>query len=130
MGVERELVYCAFCKNDRKIYRQKSLGLWGWFTLAFLGISLAGLIFEELNWSLALGIGAVIAVVEVAVHFRWRLALICRECGFDPLVYRRSPHRAATLVKQHLEFRKNSSRFLLSRPLQVSRREKNPESSI
>jgi hypothetical protein len=51
---------------------------------------------------------------ELMMHFRWRLALICRQCGFDPLVYKKNPARAAEKVKAFLLRRKNEPQFLMA----------------
>lgn len=69
---------------------------------------------------LMITVGAVVAG-EIVVHFRWRLALTCPHCGFDPVTYKKNPQLAALRVKEHLEFRKNSPRALLSRPVLLPR---------
>lgn len=61
---------------------------------------------------------------ELLLHFRWRLALICRQCGFDPLVYKKNPELAAVKVKTFLEKRKTDPRFLLAPAIQLPRQKR------
>lgn len=41
------------------------------------------------------------------------MKMICDICGFDPVLYKRSPQRAADLVKIFLEKRKTDPQMLL-----------------
>jgi len=52
---------------------------------------------------------------EIFVYSRWRNSTVCKLCGFDPLIYKRSPAAAAAKVREF--FVKNSSdpRFHLTR---------------
>lgn len=59
---------------------------------------------------------------EILLHFRWRLALNCRQCGFDPLIYQKNPERAAQKVKMYLQKRKSDPQFLLAPPIHLPKR--------
>jgi len=59
---------------------------------------------------------------ELITHFRWRLALICRQCGFDPLIYKKNPLLAAAKVKAFLVHRKTNSSFLLAPAINLPKR--------
>ncbi len=96
----------------------------GWAAISVLvlsGLFLSFIFYGDIQFvALMCTIGAVV-VGELIVHFRWRFALICPYCGFDPVTYKKSPHQAALRVKEHMEFRKNSPRALLSRPVLLPR---------
>lgn len=48
---------------------------------------------------------------------KYRLAMACPQCGFDPLLYLKSKNKACEQVRLHLEKRKNDpSVYLSSRP--------------
>lgn len=60
-----------------------------------------------------------LAVSEVFVKIRWRLSVVCRQCGFDPILYIKQPEMAAQKVKEQLDLRKKDPRYLLSKPLNL-----------
>lgn len=59
------------------------------------------------------------AISEVFVKIRWRLSVVCRVCGFDPVLYLKKPELAAEKVKFQLEVRRQDPKYLLSKPLQL-----------
>lgn len=59
---------------------------------------------------------------EIVVHFRWRLSITCKHCGFDPVIYLKDQNRAAEKVKNYLERRKLDPRFLLAPALNLARK--------
>ena len=63
---------------------------------------------------------------ELSSHFRWRLALICRQCGFDPLIYQKSPSIAAQRVKEFLVRRKTEPQFLMAPAINLPKQPRNP----
>ena len=66
---------------------------------------------------------------ELLLHFRWRLALICRQCGFDPLIYQKNHNKATLKVKAFLARRKADPSFLLAPPIHLPKR-KNYEERV
>lgn len=56
-----------------------------------------------------------LTLVEVGFKLRWRMALVCRFCGFDPALYLRKPNQAAERVKLHLEKRSQNPLTLFSK---------------
>jgi hypothetical protein len=56
-----------------------------------------------------------IGIAEVFVYSRWRSSLVCKLCGFDPIVYKRNPEEAARLVRKFFEEQQQDPRFHLSR---------------
>lgn len=70
-----------------------------------------------------------LVLAEVFVYSRWRNAISCKLCGFDPVIYKRSPEQASRRVRQFFEERANDPQFMLSRsPLvEVQRRRREKE---
>ena len=58
-----------------------------------------------------------IVCAEIFVKVRFRLALQCRTCGFDPVVYIKNPQLACNDVKKVLERRKSDPTMILKKPL-------------
>jgi hypothetical protein len=113
------LCYCAFCRTPHRIYKRKGVGVFH-----VTGSLLIALCFMWGFWGSwnhqAIPLFLVcLFLSQILLHFRWRLALICRQCGFDPLIYRRNPDLAAEKVKAYLDRRRQSPEFLLAPPLQL-----------
>ena len=60
-----------------------------------------------------------LAISEVFVQIRWRLSVVCRTCGFDPILYVKDPEAAAGKVKVQLDRRKEDPKYLLAKPLNL-----------
>jgi len=107
--------YCAFCKTKRHIYPKKhastinlisvmafafclSTGLWTWWDPRAIVIFAVALVFTE-----------------VFTYLRWRFSVVCRFCGFDPVLYRKDPHLASARVRKFYEKRTQDPDFMLSR---------------
>ncbi len=56
-----------------------------------------------------------ILIAEVFVYSRWRASMTCKLCGFDPLIYKRSPEQAAQRVRRFFDEQQKNPRFHLSR---------------
>jgi hypothetical protein len=50
---------------------------------------------------------------EIWVRIKWRLDLVCKFCGFDPLLYIKSPELAAEKVKAHMDEQKSDPLYAL-----------------
>lgn len=118
----RQKCLCAFCGHPRKIYTQKRAG---WLHILFsLIISMFFMWSYWQTWDLRAGLVFLTCVsfMEILVHFRWRLSLLCRQCGFDPLLYLKNPNLAAEQVKLYLERRKNDPAFLTAPAVKIPTR--------
>ena len=60
-----------------------------------------------------------LAISETFVQIRWRLAVVCRTCGFDPILYVKNPEAAASKVRMQLDLRKEHPKYLLAKPLNL-----------
>jgi hypothetical protein len=68
----------------------------------------------------------VTGISESMVYFRWRLSVVCKLCGFDPVIYKRSPDQAALQVRRFFEEQVENPQFHLSKSplLELHRRQK------
>lgn len=48
--------------------------------------------------------------------------MVCRSCGFDPVIYVKNPNRAAELVRDYMDRRSHDPTALLRRPLNLPKR--------
>ena len=117
--------FCAFCKAERKVYLKKHVDLTN-----VVGAVLLSTLVGQAYWGSpdprALVLFCVtILLSEVFVYLRWRQSVVCSLCGFDPVVYKRSPERAAKLVRSFYEERQGNPDFYLTRSplLERKRRE-------
>jgi len=60
--------------------------------------------------------GFALFLSEVFVGLRWRTSVSCVRCGFDPVVYKRSPEEAARRVRRYLEERADDPVAVLKGP--------------
>ena len=109
--------YCAFCRTPRSINMQKHVRLFE-FTIALAASLLMMLFFfQKFDPRVFVFFGIFISIFEFLIQFKYRLAMTCTECGFDPLLYMKSPAKACEQVKAQLEKRKNDPAvYLSSRP--------------
>lgn len=62
-------------------------------------------------------VGTLLIIGELFAQTKWRTAMICRNCGFDPVVYVRNPEQAGLKIKAFLEKRSESPEHLLMPPV-------------
>jgi len=74
--------------------------------------------FGEIDPRLGLFFITGLFISEMFMQLRWRMALACRQCGFDPIIYKKNPSDAVKIVKSHLEKRQQSASLAL-RPLKL-----------
>lgn len=60
-----------------------------------------------------------LAISEIFVKIRWRLSVVCRSCGFDPVLYLKAPDQAAAKVREQLDVRRQDPKYLLAKPLNL-----------
>lgn len=116
--------YCAFCKLPKKVYPKSGLGKLRILFCFLVSMPVSYVIWGEINPSLLFICALFIAMAEGFLQLRRRVSIVCRHCGFDPLVYVQSPPMAAAKVKAHLEKRKNNPASILGPALNLPRRKK------
>jgi hypothetical protein len=117
MVSKRKSCYCAFCKIERKVYTNKHLDLLAVLSLVGFGIILTFAVFKELDPRGLAIVGTLLIMGELFSQTKWRTAMICRNCGFDPVVYVRNPEQAGLKIKAFLEKRSESPEHLLMPPV-------------
>jgi hypothetical protein len=111
--------FCAFCKSSRKVYTRRRIGGMNILAAALGAIVCMFFLFQEFDPRVFLLFVLFLAISEVFVQIRWRMSMVCKHCGFDPVLYLKSHELAAEKVKKHLESRKNDPATLLKPPLQL-----------
>lgn len=122
MILKRTSCYCAFCKTPRKVYARKHLAYVEVLSLVILSLLLTVGIYQSLDIRGMYIVSALLLVSEVFSQLRWRASMICRNCGFDPVLYMRSPEQAGLKIKAFLEVRSQSVEFLLKPPVVMTPR--------
>ena len=115
----RAQCYCAFCRSPRKIYRKRNIGFLDIAASAVGSLTIMYAVFQEFDPRVLLLFVAFLAISETFVQVRWRLAIVCKYCGFDPVLYMRDTQKAAAKVKVRMDQRKNDPATLLAPPLQL-----------
>lgn len=123
----RKSCYCAFCKAPRKVYKKRNLSLVMVIGLVLLGIVVTYALYHTLDSRGLLFIGVFLLVGEVFSQLRWRASMICRNCGFDPVLYVKEPKAAGLKIKAFLEMRKDSPEHLLRPPVYLPKAKKKGE---
>lgn len=109
--------FCAFCRSPRTANLQKHIGFFE-VLLSIVGSTiLMFLFFQGFDPRAFAFVAIFLSLFEFFVQFKYRLAMICPHCGFDPLLYLKSKEKACAQVKEYLERRKNDPMvYLSSRP--------------
>ncbi len=61
-------------------------------------------------------------IAEAFIKIRWRVHMVCKSCGFDPVIYVKNPQKAAQLVTEYMDRRSQDPTALLRRPLNLPKR--------
>ena len=106
-------VYCSFCSLPHRVYSKNHIGVPE--MLAFGAISMVGsfAIWEEFHWAGCVVFVMLTSLTEIIYRMRWRHSVACKNCGFDPYLYKKAPEDAAQLVKDFLENRRDNPAYLL-----------------
>lgn len=114
---QRKSCYCAFCKAPRKVYSHKHLSFIEVIGLVLLGLVLTYGIYQSLDIRGLFFVGLLLLIGEAFSQLKWRASMICRNCGFDPVIYVRNPEQAGLKIKAFLEMRSESPEHLLRPPV-------------
>lgn len=111
--------YCAFCKSPRHIYRKRNIGLINVIASALAAVVIMFVIWQTLDPRAIIAFVVCMAISEVFIKIRWRLSVVCRTCGFDPVLYLKDAPAAAEKVRVRLDDRKQDINYLLAKPLNL-----------
>jgi hypothetical protein len=111
----REPCFCAFCKAKRKVYTKKHIGLTNVACAAVFALTTTYAAYGDPD-----PVGIMIFCVyvmgaEIFVYYRWRQSVICSMCGFDPIVYKKSPAKASLRVGEFFKEQVENPEFWLSK---------------
>ncbi|PIT98713.1 MAG: hypothetical protein COT74_13520 [Bdellovibrionales bacterium CG10_big_fil_rev_8_21_14_0_10_45_34] len=120
----QDSVFCACCASRHRVFRKSHLGPREIIAAGVWSLSFMMIVWQEFDprvfpiWAFSL------IVCEFFVHYRWRASLICSNCGFDPVLYKKNPERAQSAVNQFVAKRRQDPSFLLTKSGQhlISRR--------
>jgi hypothetical protein len=104
---------CAFCGSERRFYAKKHLDLTN-VILSLILSAMTGTAFwgyGDGRFLVLFGLG--LGVGEAFIYLRWRSFIVCHQCGFDPVLYRKSPELAKTKVRSFYDRKIKDPKFLL-----------------
>src|SRR3569623_211069 len=111
----RDVRYCAFCRAKHRVYTKKHVNLTNVvFALAFT-VTVTYTVYGEFDPFGLILFAAFMMASEMFVYFRWRMAIVCKLCGFDAILYKRSPAMASQKVTEFFHEQVNNPEFWLSK---------------
>ena len=111
----RDRCYCAFCKSERRIYVKKHVDLTNVLGASLLSVTLSVAYYGQPDPRALMIFCLIIGLSEIFVYMRWRTAIVCRMCGFDPVIYKKSPLQASRQVREFFNAKVDDPSFQLSR---------------
>jgi hypothetical protein len=115
----RQDCFCAFCRKPRKMYLKKHASLFNIVGSFLTAGIISWVLFQSFDPKSLILFVVLLAISEIVVQIRWRINIVCRHCGFDPILYKKDPLKAASLVKVQLDKRKLDPISILSEPLKL-----------
>lgn len=115
----RKACYCAFCKTERKVYLRKNISWLGTFGAVMGALAMTFAVFQEVDPRGIFIFISFLIMGEVFVKIRWRMNIVCGQCGFDPVLYAKDHEAAAEKVKAFLSKRKEDPSMLLKPSLNL-----------
>jgi len=122
--------FCAFCKTERIIYRKRHLSALDAFLAVGAAFMMMLVIWQDFDPRVLVFIALALVSTEAFVMTRWRLAISCRHCGFDPALYRRDREHAARKVKEHMARRREDPMTVFSPTLNLHVLKKKPSQAM
>lgn len=116
----RKRCFCAFCKNERIVYTKRSVGIIAIVGALLGSMVLMTLVFQEFDPKFLIFFVILLAIAEIFVQLRWRVTIVCRHCGFDPVLYVKDTKKAVDKVKAKLAARKIDPEAIFTRPLNLA----------
>lgn len=77
---------------------------------------LSWIIWQQLDPRAVIFIALGLGLAELFIMMRWRLSIACARCGFDPVLYKKSPEKAASKVKIYIAQRREDPMSAFSPP--------------
>jgi hypothetical protein len=108
--------YCAFCRTERVVYRKKHLTPFDAGLTAIGSLLIMLLVFQDFDPRILVFFSIGLVLTELFIMLRWRMTINCSKCGFDPVLYKKDPEKAAAKVKAYMSERSDDPLWVLSRP--------------
>ncbi len=115
----RETCYCAFCRSPKKVHTTKSLRFHHVILSAVTAMIMVYFVKREIHPAGFVVFVLLMLICEFFLKIRWRMGIVCRHCGFDPVLYMKDLDKTVDQVKNHLDKRRQSSTYLMTRPLNL-----------
>jgi hypothetical protein len=111
---KKQTCFCSYCRNERTYLAKKHIQILEIVFLLIPSVLLSFIFWQSLDPRLLIFWVLLSFAVEITSVIRWRIAVVCKYCGFDPVIYVKDPAMAAEKVTNFMKERKNSTTFLLS----------------
>ncbi len=98
------------------MYLKKRLSLVDAASSLAASLALMFLVFQDFDPRFLVFFAIALACAEIFIRVRWRVTVACARCGFDPVLYKRDPARAAAKVKALLDSRREDPLAALAPP--------------
>src|SRR4051812_11174659 len=92
--------YCAFCKSNRQIYSKKHIDLVNIILALAVSFCLSAGLWAWYDPRVVVIVSFAIVISEAFIYLRWRFSIVCTQCGFDPVLYKKSTSRAKGKVRE------------------------------
>jgi hypothetical protein len=116
---QRRECFCAFCKTPRKVYKSKYLSVISIVGLIGLSLVLAEVIWQTLDPRGLVILTIMLLIGELFSQAKWRKSMICQNCGFDLVTFKKNPELAGMKIKEFMATRAERPEFLLKRWPQI-----------
>ncbi len=107
--------YCAFCKVLRRVYVKKHVDVTNVVGAILFSTSLAYTVWGEPDPRGLVIFCLFIVGSEFFVYARWRTAIKCKMCGFDPILYKKSQALASLRVREFFNEQVENPEFWLTK---------------
>jgi len=111
---QRVRCFCAFCRSPRSVYDTKHIGLTNVLGAILLSMGISQVYYGTPDPRGLVVFCLLVVIGETFVYLRWRNGVICKLCGFDPVIYKKSPELAAERVRQFFAEQSVRPEFWLS----------------
>jgi hypothetical protein len=108
--------YCAFCRTKRTVYLHRHVSAPDVLLALAASILLSFVFWQELDPRLLVLFAIGLGIAEVFIVIRWRVSIACPHCGFDPVLYKKSPQLAVSRVKSYMALRREDPMSAFSPP--------------
>ncbi len=112
---QKKSFYCAFCKTPRRSNLKKSVTLVEVLFCLIGSVLLSLLFWQKFDFKILTLFGILVCILEFFCQLKWRVSIMCSQCGFDPVLYLKDKDKAVLKIKAHLQKRKEDPRVLLSK---------------